>query len=146
MTTALQRMTEQASWAIKNTAYNLDFIPDEKFDWKPAETAKSALEVINHMLGSVQWTKGAILNKKLEAEPVKTKAEAKAALKEAEKDFETFLTGLTEDDLAKIVTMPWGEMPADFMVNLGVVDMIHHRGHICYIQTLLGDTDDHFEM
>lgn len=29
---------------------------------------------------------------------------------------------------------------------MGVIELVHHRGQIVYVQTLLGDTEDHFDM
>ncbi|HTE20118.1 MAG TPA: hypothetical protein VK689_17270, partial [Armatimonadota bacterium] len=40
---------QQMLWASKNAAYNLSFIPEDKLNWKPAPTANSALEIVNHV-------------------------------------------------------------------------------------------------
>src|SRR5437763_17151403 len=46
----LARMTE---FAGNNLAYNLEFIPADKLGWKPAPTAKAALEIIQHVTGAL---------------------------------------------------------------------------------------------
>jgi hypothetical protein len=46
----LARMTE---FAGNNLAYNLEFIPADKLGWKPAPSAKSALEIIQHVTGAL---------------------------------------------------------------------------------------------
>ena len=48
----LARMTE---FAGNNLAYNLEFIPAEKLGWKPAPGAKSALEIVQHVTGALNF-------------------------------------------------------------------------------------------
>ena len=52
----LEGLAETATWAGKNTAYNLQFIPADKLAWKPAPTAKSALEIAHHLIRA--WADG----------------------------------------------------------------------------------------
>src|SRR5437660_285776 len=47
----LEGLARQAEWIAKNLAYNLDFIPADKLAWKPAPSAKSALDVANESVG-----------------------------------------------------------------------------------------------
>ena len=46
----------------------------------------------------------------------------------------------------KTLKLPFGEFPLSQAVSMPVVDLIHHHGQIAYIQTLLGDTEDHLLM
>src|SRR5436309_9628268 len=48
----LARMTE---FAGNNLAHNLEFIPADKLGWKPAPGAKSALEVVQHVTGALNF-------------------------------------------------------------------------------------------
>jgi uncharacterized damage-inducible protein DinB len=144
--TGTEKLVEQTLWAGKNMVYNLDFIPDDKLDWKPEKTANSALELVNHMTRSFDWAKSTVSGKESKSKTVKTKAEAKKVLLKATEDFAEFLKSLSEKDLAKSFSLPWGEATAEFILSLAVIDIIHHRGQLLYIQTLLGDTEDHYQM
>lgn len=42
----IKAVARLARWGAEDTAYQLDFIPDEKLDWKPIETFKSALDIV----------------------------------------------------------------------------------------------------
>jgi hypothetical protein len=35
-------------------------------------------------------------------------------------------------------------MPLGQLAGFPVIDVIHHRGQVCYLQTMLGDKDNHF--
>jgi uncharacterized damage-inducible protein DinB len=144
--TGIEKMVEQTLWAGKNMAYNLDFIPDDKFSWKPAKTANSALDLVNHLIGSYAWSIATISGKENKPKAVKTKAEAKKALLKATEDFVELLKPLSDKELSKKHSLPWGEATTEFILGLAVIDAIHHRGQLVYIQTLLGDTEDHFQM
>ena len=39
----------QLEFMSANLAHNLDFIPDDKLNWKPAPEANSVLEIVNHL-------------------------------------------------------------------------------------------------
>ena len=145
--TGVEKLAELATWASKNAAYNLDFVPDDKLDWKPAPTANSALEVANHIIKSFHWVTGLVNGKESTSPTAATKEEAQKMLREGGEAFAKLLTGLKEDELKRMIELPWGaKMPLEEVVGLGAIDAIHHRAQICYIQTLLGDTQDHFEM
>jgi uncharacterized damage-inducible protein DinB len=147
MGTGIDKLVEQLMWASNNFAYNLDFIPDEKLEWKPAPTANSALELANHLIGSFVWTTNLITDKKNKPDEAKTKKEAQELIKKKAGEFAKLLKKLTEKELAEKKQMPWGgDMTNEFIAGLGVIDAIHHRGQLLYIQTILGDTQEHHEM
>lgn len=138
----------QMEWAVRNVNNNLDFIPDDKLDWKPAPDANSVLEIVNHLarpiygIGSmlsedapgVQWT------------PATNREEAKAELQKGAAYFIAKLRALTPQDMQGTVTLPFGEIPLSLAAMIPVVDLIHHHGQIVYIQTLLGDQESHLLM
>ncbi len=138
-------LTGQMKFAVNNFCNNLDFIPDDKLNWKPAPTANSALEIANHLsnalygiphlLGgdetSAQWT------------PATNREEAKTLLQKGADNYIAQLQKLTPQDLARTVTLPLGELPLPVAAGIPVVEMINHHGQITYIQTLLGDTESH---
>ena len=138
---------QQMLWASKNTAYNLGFIPEEKLDWKPAPTANSALEIVNHVafyiramipvLGGAEW-------KPVEAAPATTLKEAQDLLTSTVEEYVAALRAVPPADLRRTVSLPFGSFPLARAAMMPAVDLIHHHGQITYIQSLLGDTDFHF--
>jgi len=134
-------------WARRNIAYNLEFVPEDKIDWKPAPTANSVLEIVNHSASVIARITVRIAGSgEANVVPATTRAEAKAAIAKSAGDFIAALHELTPDDLNRKVRMPWGEMPIAGAAMVAVVDTINHHGQITYIQTLLGDTESHLQM
>jgi uncharacterized damage-inducible protein DinB len=143
----LEGLAQQASWAGKNIAYNLEFIPEEKLAWKPAPTASSALEIISHVafyvramipvLGGAEWAP-------LETLTASTLAEAQELVRSSSAAYASALRGVSPADLGRAVTLPFGSFPLARAASMPVVDLIHHHGQIAYIQSLLGDTEMHF--
>ena len=151
---ALQLWTGQVSWAMKNLAYNLDFIPDDKLDWKPAPEANSALEIVHHLAGAFAHITAAMQKANGESDvpevstPTKpaTREAAKEQLAEVTQDFIALLGRVKTEDFNNVIDSPMGKMPFWFLLGMPAIDAIHHHGQIAYIQTLLGDAESHFDM
>lgn len=147
----LQTLAGEISWATKNMAYNLDFIPDDKLDWKPAPTALSALGVVGHLLTAIGYFQQSIENEAPGAIPdgdepaPTTREEAKAKLIAAGEEYSRMLLSLSPEDAARKVELSFGSFPLSFVASMAVTDAVHHHGQIAYIQTLLGDTESHFD-
>lgn len=143
----LETLTGQMDWAARNIIYNLNFVAEDKLTWKPAPTANSVLEIVNHSASVI-----ARITVRLQGSgdadvvPATTREEAKAVIGQSARDFIATLHELTPDDLNRKVQMPWGEMPLAGAAMVAVVDTINHHGQITYIQTLLGDTQSHLQM
>jgi uncharacterized damage-inducible protein DinB len=135
-------------WATRNTIYNLDFVPDDKLDWKPAPTASSVLEIINHVL--MPFTGMAALLEsgewKAEGGTATNRDEAKQALQQASDRYVAALENVKMEDFSRTLALPFGPMPFGVAVSIPVIDLIHHHGQIAYIQALLGDTESHLQM
>ncbi len=130
----------------KNFAWNLNALPDDKLGWKPAPTANSAFEVTQHAAASLRNMQLALEGKDYGAgsPPMPTtREEAQDMIIGAANDYADYLRGLAETPSGK-VELPWGETPRVQAVAMPVQDLVHHHGQIAYIQTLLGDTSDHF--
>lgn len=151
MSSYVETLSGQAQWAARNLAYNLDFIPDDKLAWKPEPSALSALEVVGHILNAYAGLGAIVANPTGEhsfnPDPPKlsTRDEAKEKLIAAVDNYCQLIGGLSEEDLKKPVTMPFGTFPMSFLVSMAPLDTVHHHGQIAYIQTLLGDTESHFD-
>lgn len=138
-------LAQQILWAGRNMAYNLDFIPDDKLEWKPEPTANSALEVVQHSVGAVLMLEAAVAGAKPNDvfAPATTRDEAKKQLNEATESYAATLRGISADDFGREVELPFGTFSLGQAITLAVIDLIHHHGQIAYIQTLLGDTESH---
>lgn len=142
----IDQLIGMMDWAAKNVNHNLEFIPDDKLDWKPAPDAKSVMDIaheialstdsIAHILTTGEYQKNV-------ARP-DTRDEAKAAITAAAETYTKALRSLTAEQQAGSVQFPWGGMPMSEAMGIPVIEALHHHGQIAYIQTLLGDTDSHF--
>ena len=144
----LQILIDDVTWAGQNLSYNLKFIADDKLAWKPAPTAKSALEICSEVVGVCRSIPKVMSGEGGEMEfPVfTTREEAQAAIKSATEDYAAYLGTLQPGDLEGEIAMPFGPTPKKMLIGMPVTDAIHHHGQIAYIQMLLGDTTSHFEM
>jgi DinB superfamily len=145
----MEVLAYQAEWATKDTAHNLDFIPADRLAWKPAPTAKSALEVANEMgrfaramIPLLEGGSFGIPN----IPPATTLAAAKELLLSTGRDYAQALRAVKTEDLSRPVDLGFGTFPLAQAAGMAVIEFVHHRGQIVYIQTLLGDTQDHFDM
>lgn len=144
----LETLAGQVQWAANNMAYNLDYIPADKMDWKPAPTAASALEIINHNVTALKSIQPVLSGGSMgtpEFTPATNVAEAKALIVSAAQEYAQALRSMNPEDLNKTVQMRFGPFPLARVVSMAVIDTIHHHGQIAYIQTLLGDNDSHFD-
>lgn len=131
------------TFAGRNMVENLNHIPDDKWDWKPGPDALSALEIINHMLSNYAVFNGAFGGKAFEA--IENPAAAKAAVQQATEAYAANVRSLTPEKLDETVQMGEAQVPLRTLLWIAVVEICHHHGQISYIQTLLGDTESHFD-
>ena len=141
-------LTGQMKFAVANVCNNLGFIPNDKLNWKPAPTANSVLEVVNHLAGSVYGVTAKISGDEQGAQftPATNAQDAKALLQKGADNYIAMLGKLTPQDMSRTVTLPFGEVPLTVAAGVPVVEMINHHGQITYIETLLGDTESHLVM
>lgn len=135
-------------WAARDLAYNLDFIPDDKLDWKPAPTAKSALECAAESAYFTRAMLGRLAGGEMKFEQPETldKATVQQELRAGAVEYAQALRDFPVEKMGDMEEMPFGTFPLGQLVTFPVLDAIHHRGQVCYIQTLLGDTENHFQM
>ena len=144
----LQILMDDVTWAGDNLAYNLKFIADDKLAWKPAPTAKSALEICAEVVSVNRHIPHVMRGENTQptTPTFSSREEAQNAVKSATHDYAAFLGTLQMSDLEGEIEFPWGPMPKKMVAGMPVTDTIHHHGQIAYIQTLLGDSESHFEM
>ena len=134
------------SWVEKNLANNLDFLPDDKLNWKPSPTANSALEIMDHLVAVIQFQTANIRgdeNVRFAQLHFTTRDEAKAALHDAAREYSQVVRAMKDDDWNREITLPFGTFSAMMLGEIAVSDAMHHHGQIVYLQTLLGDNENH---
>jgi hypothetical protein len=142
-------LAHQTEWVTKDTAFNLDFIPADKLAWKPAPTAKSALEIVNEMVGFAKAVipalRGGSVTRQEYPSPTTLEA-AKELLVSSGRDYAQALRAVKPEDLGRQVDLGFGTFPLAQAAGMAVIELVHHRGQIVYIQSLLGDAEMHFDM
>jgi uncharacterized damage-inducible protein DinB len=134
------------AWVVKNINNNLDFIPPDKLNWKPAPTANSVLEIMNHVVAVIEFQTATIRGDEgvqFQVLNFAMRDEAKDALQKAADEYSHVVTNVAEDDWNRQITLPFGAFPMALIGEIAVGDSMHHHGQIAYIQTLLGDTESH---
>jgi hypothetical protein len=130
-----------------NLAHNLDFIPEDKLNWKPAPDANSAMEVVVHVLHAMHGMRPMLKGEAWVSPAIETPkdlASAKAAVIEAATSYAEDLRNIDPAILGNNVETPMGPMPLGQVLTWGPFDLMHHHGQIAYIQTILGDKESHF--
>jgi hypothetical protein len=157
MSERMEALAGQAVWGAKNLAYNLDFIADDKLNWKPAPSAASALEIAGHVVmafnGLGGRLKAAVASEAGEAgasgrpetPTFSSREEAKTAVIAAADNYAQALRSLPAERLGDMVDLGFATFPLGFVAVMGATDVLHHHGQIAYLQTLLGDEESHFD-
>lgn len=144
-----QMTARQLSWAANSIALNLDYIADDKLRFKPAATAPSALEIVDHLLDVLHRLTplvGGFENAEAAPQPVQNRDDAKARLLEAAAKYRAMLLDLKAEQLEENVETKAGALPRRAIALMPVNDIVHHNGQIAYIQMLLGDTETHRDL
>lgn len=141
-----ERLIGLVDWIAKNANHNLNYIPDDKLDWHPAPEAKSALDIAHEIATSVDSIANLMKTSKYHTNITRptSSEEAQAAISAAAKAYISTLRGLNKERMAETVDFFGMDMTVEQILELPVIEAAHHHGQIAYIQTLLGDTKDHF--
>ena len=145
----LQMPARQMNWAARSIAHNLDYIADDKLRWKPAATAPSALEIVDHLLGVLHRMTplvGGFESADEAPQPVENRDDAKTRLIEAAAKYSAMSLDLTPQQLDETVETRAGNMPRSALALMPINDIAHHHGQIAYIQLMLGDTETHRDL
>lgn len=145
--TPLELIAGQLHWVQQNINNNLDFVPDDKLNWKPAPDANSALEIVDHATGTVHMLTTAIKGgEQTKFPPVKSREDAKKQVIQVVQEHLKLIGSFQPADLEKPVALPFGEFPTLLAASFPVTELLNHHGQITYIQSLLGDTETHLTM
>ena len=125
--TPIDLIASQLDWSNKNICHNLDFIPDDKMNWKPQPTAKSPLEIVTHMTDTLNMmTSGVSGEAKKNLPGVTNRDEAKALVNEMIQDHVTTIRGLSDAQMQQTAHLAIGDFPMQMAVGMPVIETINH--------------------
>jgi uncharacterized damage-inducible protein DinB len=144
----------------KNTIQIAEEIPEDQYDFRAAEGARTVAETLKHIAVSTAWPIrvhgeriaalhagmfGEVMAAVTAAEAkLHTKADILQALHHNGDEFATFMEGLSDDVLAETVAMPpQANQPPKtrFEMLLSAKEHeMHHRGQLMLIERMLGIT------
>jgi uncharacterized damage-inducible protein DinB len=149
---AVKEFVQRAESAVNKLVKGVVNVPEEKRGWKLADTSRSALDILNH---ASYWT--LFMGRTLAGESLPASEEewlsATPELKDPEgarelaerigREFVAVVQALSSQDLEREVEMPWGQQTVAQVILDNYWHLSYHEGQLNYIQTLLGDTEDH---
>lgn len=153
------QVVKQTQRALDDVLRAVKALPEDKRDWKPAETARSALNQLQEVAMSPRFFVPILRDGKMPEFDDHAKEEA-ARLK---KSFDTFekcreaamegtselcqvISEFPDDRLEEEVTLPFAGGTAMTMADvlgLHAWNLTYHHGQVNYIQTMLGDMEMH---
>ncbi len=143
-TSVLARLTRTMG---TNLVHNLGCLPPDRLDWKPAPSAKSALEIVNHLAYFMTGLTGVLRTgtwSEPQFQPATDQANAQQLGSALVENYAAALDAFPAERAGDTAELPFGSFPMGMAMSMPVCDLIHHHGQIAYIQCLLGDTEDHF--
>ncbi len=156
-----KELAESFRTVRNNTLIIAEEIPEDQYNYRPAEGTRTVGELLTHMaLGGRFQEQINFVEKrstmvgfdfmkflaqtKAELDVSRTKADIIALLKEEGEKYAKTVEALDDEFLGEIVTMPPGGTPASrtrFDMLLGVKEHeMHHRGQLMLIERMLGIT------
>jgi hypothetical protein len=135
-------------WAGQDFVFNLEAIPEDKLDWKPSPEAKSALQMAGEVATVAGNTIPVLQGGGWSPTPMAVPgslAEARALVLENVEAFAAAMEAADPATLQRVLTLPFGSFRTDRFVLFPLIELIHHRGQLAYIQSLLGDAEVRFD-
>ena len=138
----------------------LSLVPEEKLDWSPSPTAKTARQVAAHtavatgnfaqMLRDLKLPVGdeipeLVARTKIIEDSLKSLPMIERAFRQNTADVVAALEGLSVDDFERVLDSSLGwTMPMTALMNLPATHVNGHIYQIDYLQTCWGDLEIHF--
>ena len=134
-------------YGVRSLIHNLEAMPADRLDWKPEPNAKSALEIAGEVVGGMRMyrpiLRGGEWDRSNPWPRFATLEEARSLLTQTAEEYATALEA-AGPELNRLVDIAGGMLRAPRAALYPVMDLFHHHGQVCYLQTLLGDTDQHW--
>jgi hypothetical protein len=137
-------------YAARSLAHNLQFIPEEKQDWKPDPSAKSPLEVAAEAVRVIHMYRPMLEGPDFPKErpewpQPRTLAEAGELLTRSAEEYASLLEA-AGPELDRAQAMPFGGVfRGTRAACYPLLDVLNHHGQILYLQTLLRDAEMHWD-
>lgn len=142
-------MARVVRWAAGSMAYQLGLLPADKLDWKPTPECKSALEVAGEAAGVMRMMLPVLAGGELQppAQRPEPPASLEAASRALAESAEAYAAALEAagPELDRRLETPFGPLWGTYGVTFGMIDLLHHHGQITYLQSLLGDAENHID-
>jgi hypothetical protein len=150
-----KRNTEGAKAQLLKT---FEFVPEDKLDWSPSATARTALQIVAHC-GAANGAFAAMIRGEgwaLSFDPNEAWAQIRAggsdvttregAVKSVEESTAAVLAALDKVSAEMVDTAiktAFGPLPFSFVMTFPAQHMGGHARQIDYLQTIWGDVEDH---
>lgn len=151
-----QILIDQLQMIGETYTKDLGFIPEDKQGESPMGKARTAIEFTAECAGFNYFVAGLIRGDTAAAPSAEeraaymaslnTGAKASEALKQSIQLVISALNDISDEDLSREVTMPWGStVPLHRAASMCAGHMMYHCGQLNYIQSLFGDDANHWE-
>jgi len=154
-----KELAESFRTVRKNTIQIAEEIPEDKYSFKPANDVRSAGKLLTHIAlapgfgyqihavekrTTLEGFNFPALMQQVTAEEARprTKAQILDMLRKEGEKWATFISGLSEEFLGQVITMPPGGTPPsrtrfDMIASVKEHEM-HHRGQLMLIERMIG--------
>jgi hypothetical protein len=128
--------------------HGLDRVPDDRLTWSPGESSHTPLQLagrlasfLDHRTRMLTSAPGAPVARSTPAVP-SSREEARSRVGEAFSGLTSAVEALSEGDLDRPVTAPWGAEVSAGVMLLTVLNVVgYFQGQLNYCQLAYGDTD-----
>jgi len=144
----MKATAELARWAARDFVFNLEAIPADRLDWKPSPEAKSALQMAGEVAGGAAGIIPVLQGGDWAPSPNPAPASLEEARQMVLEQADAYAAALEAADpgpLRRTLELPFGKFLAERFVLFPVIELFHHRGQLCYLQSLLGDAEVRFD-
>ena len=134
-------------------------VPTDKVDWRPNESGRSVLDICKELAKCPDWAYDLLDGKGMELEAGDMAADemghwetiddCETALTQKLSRYLSFIAEYPDEKLDEVIELPFGEGGSMRTFSMGEMmgyphwNAVYHLGQIAYIQTLLGDGDNH---
>lgn len=152
----LVRMTQKA---LDDLIRAVEAMPEDKLDWSPAPTSRSALNQLKEVAVSTRYLCGLLREGKApdgeshgaasvgaQMGEITTVSQAKERAREGTAELCSLIVAYPDDKLDEDVVLPFGggiRMTMADCLGLHYWNLTYHCGQVNYVQTILGDLRMH---
>jgi hypothetical protein len=132
--------------AVDSTIRNVKGTKVDKLDWHPAETSRSARELLDELIMTTRYTKNLVLAMKdpgMSEDPIvwKDLDDWATQYQQAVDELYVAVAALPEEKLTMKIELPWASQEMRQSIEYAYWNCMYHWGQIAYIQTMYGDKD-----